>query len=514
MEKGKFIVEWRGLWLLSISRVTDTDTGKSRRYQLWKQCLAGLLVILGIFGMPLVQASTVTPLYSSEYQLNYDPSASAWVIDRFGDATGDLVLRFGSVATQSIKFDVTNNQFAFGSDVSLGQKQIKNAAIDNRATAPASPVAGQIYFNTTDKQTYVWDGTQWKNITTSHIQNTDTGTTSTTFTLGQGSPTSATQLVFNSVSGNSLTWDITNSRFTFNGPLRVEGNEAIVGQAFIAANHTNAASDGILNVGRLGSVWQTIAFDATSGLFKTSKGLSVGGNASIDGNVFTMDADNTGAGANVSIVANQGTNAAGTLRYNATTKQWEISNNGGTFSPIGVGYSTLFAQATASILACPAGGYVFTSGLDSNRNGVLDASEVATTATVCNGVGTGIGNGNGNTNSGGGGTLAGTCIVTRTASYSNSAQYSVALSGMVSYTDNTLEVTFQNGTYISSISDNNGGASSWSNPNYVLSILGSAQNIMFYPQYTGTPPAGQTPYAVAAKITKFGNTLNCTVVNN
>ena len=52
---------------------------------------------------------------------------------------------------------------------------------------------------------------------------------------------------------------------------------------------------------------------------------------------FTIDQDNVGAGTNVSIVANQGSDLDGTLRYNATTNQWELSNNGGAFQPIAAG---------------------------------------------------------------------------------------------------------------------------------------------------------------------------------
>ncbi len=49
---------------------------------------------------------------------------------------------------------------------------------------------------------------------------------------------------------------------------------------------------------------------------------------------FTLDNDNTGAGANVSIVAEQGTDLNGALRYNATTNLWELSNNGGGYVPL------------------------------------------------------------------------------------------------------------------------------------------------------------------------------------
>lgn len=50
-----------------------------------------------------------------------------------------------------------------------------------------------------------------------------------------------------------------------------------------------------------------------------------------DGNTFTLDSDNTGAGADVNIVAEQGSDSNGTLRYNATTNEWEISNDGGSY---------------------------------------------------------------------------------------------------------------------------------------------------------------------------------------
>jgi len=50
-----------------------------------------------------------------------------------------------------------------------------------------------------------------------------------------------------------------------------------------------------------------------------------------DGNIFTLDSDNTGVGANVDIVAEQGSDSDGTLRYNATTNKWEISNDGGSY---------------------------------------------------------------------------------------------------------------------------------------------------------------------------------------
>lgn len=49
----------------------------------------------------------------------------------------------------------------FLTSIDLTKNQILNVAIQNLATAPTSPVTGQIYFNTAELRMYFWDGTQW-----------------------------------------------------------------------------------------------------------------------------------------------------------------------------------------------------------------------------------------------------------------------------------------------------------------------------------------------------------------
>jgi hypothetical protein len=60
----------------------------------------------------------------------------------------------------------------------------------------------------------------------------------------------------------------------------------------------------------------------------------------IPSHAILLDSDNTGSGADVDIIANQGSDNEGIIRYNSTSNSWELSNDGGVFDELATQSST------------------------------------------------------------------------------------------------------------------------------------------------------------------------------
>lgn len=299
-----------------------------------------------------------------EAQIPGGTDADTFTIDDDGGAAGDIVLEFGTALAATLKYSQANSWFEFNKDVSFAQNEIKNVALDNLAAAPGAPVAGQIYHNTTDGNTYVWNGVSWDDLTAGAGGGDDLDNVYANDANKILAVNNASGLEFqSSVAGNIIvdlqsTGDfvvqdagVTYATFTDTGAFQMD-NLQLDGNTI---SSTNVNGDIIIDPNGTGSV-------------------QIGADANIHGNIATLDSDNAGAGANVDIVANQGTDNDGTLRYNAATNQWELSNDGGVFNKIisgSVSWSDISARTKKMVFKPDFDGVVVEEDGTTNRGKLI-----------------------------------------------------------------------------------------------------------------------------------------------
>lgn len=89
------------------------------------------------------------------------------------------------------------------SSIDLGQLEIQNARVQNLASAPSTPVAGQIYYNTQTNTIYFHNGTEWLDIS-GDIRSVSAGDA-----IVITSPVDARDLIVSvnsTIAGNGLIW--------------------------------------------------------------------------------------------------------------------------------------------------------------------------------------------------------------------------------------------------------------------------------------------------------------------
>lgn len=114
---------------------------------------------------------------------------------------------------------------------------------------------------------------------------TNHATDADTFTLDKDNDATDITIQFGETLAESIKWSSTNTRFELSDDARVEGNLAVVGQGFIAADHTAANSDGYLNLGRNGSNWELFNWNSSSLQFELSDDLSITGGIEVTGDI-------------------------------------------------------------------------------------------------------------------------------------------------------------------------------------------------------------------------------------
>jgi hypothetical protein len=227
-----------------------------------------------------------------------------------------------------------------GSDIEMNKNQLQLPVIDNEATAPSSPVEGQMYFDTTpgDKTMYFYNGTAWvemdgsgsgvesfTNANGTYISATTVNTAATgAVTVGtidlsaaDGTDTSGRFLskdnVWSTIDAGVTTVDTTNGTYIDLTPTTATAGAVVVTADLSAVDGTSSTATRFLSKD---NTWDVPSYTTNTDETYTLPVAAGGANSA----VLNLTAGGTGSGIKSSVTINGDTN---TVKVTET-----VGNNG------------------------------------------------------------------------------------------------------------------------------------------------------------------------------------------
>lgn len=318
----------------------------------------------------------------------------------------------------------------FLSSINLTKNELQNARIQNLATAPSSPVAGQIYFDTSDSAFKYYNGTAWVTVKDGDITSVIAGSgltgggTAGDVTIDvnpdnstiEVTATGAVRVVPSGITANELdSTGVTAGSYgsTTEIPVVTVDANGRITSASTAAVSSDLNIAGDTGTDAVGLLTDTLTVSGTANEIETAvtdntitiglpsdvtigNNLIVSGNLTVSGtqtivntetieladNIITLNSNEAGTPSqNAGIEVERGTTANVALRWNETNDKWEIETAPGTFGDIATEDYVGTTISTNSYAVTIADTATITHGLNTN-DVIIQLYDTVTNETV------------------------------------------------------------------------------------------------------------------------------------